>query len=217
MNNNLHFVAFIDILGFSQMVENDFNCAEKASRFFPKLKEAIVHCREHYSAMVKVNQFSDSIILATKFSTDTDVFENFISICIELQCFLIKNGILSRGGISHGDHIDDGIIFSRALIESYKLESSLAVNPRILISNETISLLFPQLPRPAQCLIDKDNSVFLDYFKNLSEQEVIDILERNLEALNSNNRNISSKIAWLFEYAQFKFPNIVLPRDIVMR
>lgn len=56
---------------------------------------------------------------------------------VRAQTNLIAQGVLVRGGISHGEvHHDGGVVFSPAFVRAYDLESQFANFPRIVLGPE---------------------------------------------------------------------------------
>ncbi|WP_128100858.1 hypothetical protein [Paenibacillus sp. DCT19] len=158
-------VAFIDILGFSNLVSESATNVNKAQMLLNSLKdiEAFIAKEENLYRIsesvgnntvskLKINytQFSDSIIL----STDIDVPEmegrkfhninNLMNICIlisYLQARFLNEGVLLRGGLTWGPIFHEkNICFGPAFIRAYRLESNFAINPRILIDPDITSL-----------------------------------------------------------------------------
>ncbi|WFB61179.1 hypothetical protein [Paenibacillus sp. BR1-192] len=151
-------VAFIDILGFSNLVKDSAENGQKAELLlsllkdieaFIKKEEDILHTSERIgnitAANLKVNytQFSDSIILSTDIvvpeihgikAPNINNFMMIFSILSYLQAKFLNEGILLRGGLTWGPLFHEkNICFGPAFIRAYSLESRLAVNPRIVI------------------------------------------------------------------------------------
>lgn len=215
----LSFVAFVDILGFGEMVVADCESATPGELYLPKLKSAIHEALAHAQSVdAKISQFSDSIVVSSPFKADPEAFSEFLSLVRGFQSLLYKNGMLCRGGVSHGRHFhDETLLFSQALIEAYKLESQIARDPRIIISPETISLLFPSDIDLEGVLRYSDGQFFIDYLQNLDLETIQSIMHTHRPMLNSSNSNVRAKIAWLFKYANFSFPDFPIPDEISIR
>ncbi|WP_145408764.1 hypothetical protein [Paenibacillus xylanexedens] len=151
-------VAFIDILGFSNLVKDSAENGQKAELLlsllkdieaFIKKEEDIFHTSERIGnttvANLKVNytQFSDSIILSTDIVVpeihgikvpNINNFMKIFSMLSYLQAKFLNEGILLRGGLTWGPIFHEkNICFGPAFIRAYNLESRLSVNPRIVI------------------------------------------------------------------------------------
>lgn len=131
-------VAFIDVLGFSNIVYS--NTTQLINQYFN-------YVLEDFKGPVKENNFdyyliSDSIVI-----TADNTKEN-LKAMIELTCLmqskLMMEGILLRGGISCGNlylNKTKGIIVGTGLINAYKLEPK-AVYPRVIIDRCFITKYF---------------------------------------------------------------------------
>jgi len=143
-------VAFIDILGFSDLVAR----STKDDRFLSNLYQALriveyqgrtwvalslsspgeskEEAQERIAAMdFRSHAFSDCLILSQRGAM---VGPLFISVA-QLAMALLNLGVLVRGGIAQGLlYHDASVVFGPALIEAYYLESKCAKFPRILVS-----------------------------------------------------------------------------------
>lgn len=163
INYEERIVAFIDILGFKQMVidsekdgnEEKIQSIDNALEFFKKFKSKTYKYNElidveedaqkkgvenfRIHELVEINYFSDSIIISVKVENEriNEIFSTFIVYIAALGNLLIKNGILIRGGIDIENLVHKkGKIFGNALIRAFNLESTIAVYPRIIESKK---------------------------------------------------------------------------------
>lgn len=164
-----YIVAFIDILGFKDIVNksesetNEFNKILDVLNKFKGIekpetwKEAnilvdIEECAQKknlsefdISGIVKCNCFSDCITVFV--NADTNINERFSSLVAflsKISCELLQNGIFIRGAITYGNlhtNKDASVFFGKAMNKAYTLESTIAVYPRILLSKEIVSVL----------------------------------------------------------------------------
>lgn len=161
-------VAFIDILGFKNMISNDIDSVILALRYikmfcdsffkFPTRETGsktypIFNAPEYnndYSSIDEdiddeyemnkpvVTMFSDSIVISKTIDDFFDLSE-FVEFISKIQYQLLLEGILIRGGISIGElYHSDKYIFGSALISAYKIESEKAIYPRIVIDENVI-------------------------------------------------------------------------------
>ena len=115
----------------------------------------------------------------------------FVERAMPLQ--LLLRGGLSRGALVHKDHY----IIGPALNEAYRLESTVANVPRIVVSEEIFADdpgLFPGILRR-----DGDGLAFLDYMPALVEEistrsDAASWRESRLQDIESNIRTTSSKL-----------------------
>lgn len=168
INYEKRIVAFIDILGFKQMVidsekdgnEEKIQSIDNALEFFKKFKSKTYKYNElidveedaqkkgvenfRIHELVEINYFSDSIIISVKVENEriNEIFSIFIVYIAALGNLLIKNGILIRGGIDIGNLVHKkGKIFGNALIRAFNLESTIAIYPRIIVSKNLLQKL----------------------------------------------------------------------------
>lgn len=144
------FVAFIDILGFSDMIEKDNgsglylkevkNALEKGNRLLKEKQSESGHNFSFWFDEFKVKSFSDCFCFSIPLEFDRgekDYKQNFLAFYVWIHVFyneLLNLGFLCRGGISQGWHYsDEDIIFSKALVSAYKVESKYATYPIIMI------------------------------------------------------------------------------------
>lgn len=123
------YVAFIDILGFSNYVLDENN-ALKVSNLFSFVEKFCRFFNESPKHGVNVSFFSDSIILSA---------EKYNSLPVPIyiaESYLTKElGLLFRGGITKGKYYHSrGVTFGPGVISAYQLEKQ-AVYSRILIDD----------------------------------------------------------------------------------
>lgn len=204
-----HFVAFIDLLGFSEMVKKDLEAPLGTQKYMDKLYRIHKKTLELNKSTLDLQlvQFSDSIVIATKF--DKANFPLFLKIISEFQYNLIEEGILVRGGITYGKHFyNDGFMYSLGLIEAYQLESKVARFPRVIVSKDLIDLLYEEQVNleDLYLLQEYDGHYFIDYLKNGDIESIKNILKFILAGTKTDHPSIREKYVWLLDYMKFKFP-----------
>lgn len=159
-------VAFIDILGFKDIVKDSESDPSKiellySALHFLKVWETserwnleLVEIEEdaqkrgvhNFDIRGKTNStsFSDSIVVSVK--VDDNINEMCSTLIVNLAfigAVLLEKGILFRGGITIGNivHRENGTVFGQALIDAYFLESKSAKFPRIILSDKIIKEL----------------------------------------------------------------------------
>jgi len=204
-----HYVAFLDILGFSEMVAHDCNGPSAKAVYLPILLRA--HKTAFEQALrftgAKVTQFSDSILLAHPYDRDkfTDVVENVAN----LQRTLLEDGILSRGGLSYGKHFsDEEFIFSHALIRAYKIEQERAIFPRVVVDDDLLDLIKPLAREQRPALVrEADGACFIDYMRGLTEATAVRAVSTATDGWEKSPVRVREKMRWLRDYAAFTFPD----------
>ncbi len=165
-------IAFIDILGFKEIVKQseknnskiqllfsvleylkDWETSEKWNLKYVEIEEdAQKKGLANFDIRGKTNStsFSDSIVVSVK--TDDNVNELTSTLIINLAyigSILMEKGILFRGGITIGNiiHQENGTVFGQGLIDAYLLESKSALYPRIILSDKLLNELNYPLER----------------------------------------------------------------------
>ena len=200
-----HYVAFLDILGFSDMVHADvmsqeqvhlaklFGCHQRAGGIFQRDPECTI------------TQFSDSIVIARPY--DPEAFAPFVKGVAEYQRLLLDEELLCRGGIAVNKHFSNGsFTFSAGVIDAYRLESVHARNPRVVVSLDLLELLFPKRPIPGSLLIREDDGLyFVDYLgitghrRPASLRRVVTRIVAGL--LSRSEPSLREKGIWMAAYA----------------
>lgn len=166
-------VAFIDILGFKELIKE----SEKDSSKLKLIHETLTFLKgreditgwdlklieieedaqkkgvENFSMTGKIacTCFSDSIVVSVKI--DNNINEMMSSLITHLSFIgakLMTEGVLFRGAISYGKliHQENGLLMGPAMIEAYLLESNVAKNPLVVLSAKLLKLLnYPLLSR----------------------------------------------------------------------
>lgn len=176
-------IAFVDILGFKNLVEDSTTNKYE----FQKILDSLDRFRElkkekedqHYINDVKVTTFSDSLVISypvDEKDRDIDVFYSILLDLTRLQLDLLDNNVIIRGGIAIGKlrHTQNEI-FGPAMNEAYYLESKVAKYPRIVVRERVIMDYLkkyvdnnPNKVKLLKLLIqDEDANVYyLDYLGN---------------------------------------------------
>lgn len=130
------YVAFLDVLGFSSLVEKKDQ--EKLENYFFVIDEAFKFFEDKRKKIKKLI-ISDSIILTAP-DTEED-FMHMLSSIRTLQALLATYGIWVRGGITFGEVFvdnDKNIIVGKGYIKAYLLEKE-AIYPRVIIDPSILS------------------------------------------------------------------------------
>ncbi|TCP12457.1 hypothetical protein EV683_10951 [Crenobacter luteus] len=208
----LNFVAFIDLLGFSEMVLHDCKQPPGKRKYVEKLKQIHDETAKVFSEKgYQITQFSDSIVISAPFNNEKNSFGSFVTEIADYQYRLFLAGFLCRGGVAHGKHFIDGtFLFSDGLIGAYHLESSRARFPRIILSDDLLDLVFPDKTIPSEIYIleESDGIKFIDYFKERNVTEV----EGKVASLLSQtvtSDNVREKYYWLGNYFDHVFSKTI--------
>lgn len=218
-------VAFLDILGFKDLVMQDREGAlQTINSIDGHLKHVLKILADNHGKTFSTKLFSDCICVSCE-----DTFENMFYIIYELafiQLYFSLEGIFLRGDLSKGNHFEnDRMIFSKGLIKAYELEQA-AIYPRIIIDKDFIDqikkdndLYFPVyigFMKQDFLIQSPDGQFFIDYLNLLHEEgfDQIEFLQKHrksiIDNVNKNLKNIKiiDKYRWIAEYHNYKFNEI---------
>lgn len=224
-----YYVAFIDILGFKELLKTDscesiyqiFDVLHKKTTGYLNLNGVEIQAYQH----IRHTILSDSVIVYIKASVE-DAFAALINICAKLQISLAnrEEPILLRGGIAKGGlfHEND-VIYGEGLSKAYLLESNLAKYPRIVFSGELLKdglkntkYMFSEMEgiiKPYQT--DNDRLNYIDYlYLNLMNIDEISYFEK-LKTLCDTylNREIEEKLRSKYLWLSDKIEKKIESRD----
>jgi hypothetical protein len=159
------YIVFMDVLGFSKTVME----TDKADKIIKALREIKDNQKEMAKEVeddeLQITWFSDSIVISYPAYTLINL-EMLIRDVQLIQQQLLAEGILMRGGITVGEFIHDNeIVYGKAFVEAYKLESKSAISPRVVISQQVLKMV-----EDAKMLEEKNGLRNLDFaLKNMAE------------------------------------------------
>lgn len=147
------YIAFIDILGFKELVKRSQNTEHGASALnsiFNALNLNFEGFARDYEAMaqqpdsftdLRVNSFSDFVVASTQANERGLDLLLFVVWCVARDW--LSKGYLSRGGITKGSvihvggtELKPGLVFGPAFIDAYLLEQEVADFPRVVLSKQ---------------------------------------------------------------------------------
>lgn len=138
------YVAFLDILGFSQLTEK----ADQHPNWRAWLRDCITALKSTLPAKAdhagfRFVQFSDSIVISA--DRTPDGLRTVLTAVQMLYRNMLSRGILLRGGIAAGNfHHDDHLMFGPALIRAYAFEQN-GAPPHVALHSAVIEDLKPSL------------------------------------------------------------------------
>ena len=152
-----HFVAFLDILGFKNIVNtsgfdevlNIFKSIITNNEVRIALSRAVSsddkspegEALNRYNKALEdsnIHIMSDSIVVSTPYG-HPEALAVVVDICNVIQeyFFDLDSPVLLRGAIALGDFfLKDNLVFGKGLVDAYWAQEKYAVYPRIIISNE---------------------------------------------------------------------------------
>jgi len=208
-------VAFVDVLGFKKAILED---VDDERRIIARLDEAFtwsinqIPLEEEEWFSIKL--FSDCIC----FSCDPTP-KNLAKLLLEVsnwhKVFLVYQRFL-RGAITFGKHFEsERIIFSKAMLEAYQLEQSVAKYPRVIVSDSVFAILSDadeQTIGQVNAFIrrDRDGQNFVDYFHYIIVEDLSPLNKRNFllihrdairfQIKNESDASILTKYKWVAQY-----------------
>lgn len=231
-------VAFIDVLGFSDLVAHSSGDIHSLCRLTSAL-DAFYNLLWEYEAdgiksSFAFTQFSDSIVVSA-LADSKDSFEMVQQLLRGIILLAFDYGIFVRGGIAKGQLIhDETMLVGPAMVEAYRLESKAAIYPRVILSEE-LKLEFDEGVAkyienyttlegiPAQNFIfskDEDGWWYLDYIKppfefiNISrciqsmEEYRCRLQEIASTRIQSDDMRVKAKYRWLDRVLSEKYNKI---------
>ncbi len=217
-------VLFMDILGFKQLVTASQNDVQQVSSIRHILKYINIRVKKfpQFFPSAVISQFSDSLVISFKYGK-RGISLSLLQSLQQLQKDLItKYNLIVRGGMTIGNlYHTKKFIFGPAMNEAYKLESDIAIYPRIILSEELKKHIadfpdevFDRYEEVSESYIrnclrrDSDNIFYIDYFKyndigDISKKEkkfviaLYDCISNNLKLCNDDK--VLQKYKWMQE------------------
>jgi hypothetical protein len=205
-----YIVAFIDILGFASMVAHDCETPNGEQKFIESLYECHIETKnlkaDHPD--LQLIQFSDSVVFSLPYSIENYV--SLIRMIADYQYNLLSRGILCRGGVSYGKHFStEDFLFSNGMIDAYRLESQVAITPRVIVSRELLGLVNPDIGHDSMILpvvLENDGLYFINYLFKRDAKEVWSHVSKAVPPQLSESPSIRNKQVWLIDFYNHNFP-----------
>jgi hypothetical protein len=202
-----HFVAFVDLLGFSEMVRSDCESTEPP-KYLELLHQAHLRAIALLANDVEAGliQFSDSVVLSRPF--DLAALSGFLKALAHWQKSLLGDGLRCRGAVTFGKHfVNDRFLFSTGLIDAYGIEVSQARYPRIVVSENLLDLATPDVDWAQVAVLREDDGIaFVDYltFEDNAEKARLANAVAGVLARAPATASVQEKARWLAHYADHK-------------
>jgi hypothetical protein len=131
-NTANRFVAFIDILGFKNLVDSQTHSFVYNKLY--ALIDSIKEIHDEFGDEVKIWTFSDSILIVSKDDSE-DCADSILFNTSALVTKSINLGLLSKGAVAYGNFTSDfenSIFFGKPLIDAYQLQEEMKVSSIII-------------------------------------------------------------------------------------
>ena len=217
-----HVVAFIDILGAKSIINKEenvsLNVVHNTYETTLETLEKIYEGELSEPLKPKIKIFSDNIVIAVP-TKIRGKFAAFTSVAVYaglIQNEFLHNHYLVRGGITVGDFfMDDVMLWGKALIEAYTIESSIAIYPRIVLDPKMVGVLGIANNKRKQIWLQQDNDrlFFINYMQARimkSKENFLPLLIARLEECEKmlidadGNLKVQQKILWHNTYLRNK-------------
>ena len=174
-DSNLSYISYIsyfDILGYEHLLKK-FGGALGLAKIMDKHINGALTSIKTYSLFVEgfdeknleIRVFSDNFLIRSKANKNGRLM--LLSLVFALQTTMLSDHIFIRGSICKGELLFwDKFVCGQGLIDAYKIESKLAIFPRIIVDKD----FFHRDAESVICLEnfiseDFDGLLFLDYLK----------------------------------------------------
>ena len=228
-------VVFLDILGFKNIIINSkteesvkkifdiltyveaWNTSDGLNKFIEEknfrsesfLENKSVNFNE-IQQEIQISYFSDSLVISLPYD-DINLDIRLFLIDHALACFMTKMAAMNffiRGGISIGKmYHKKNIFFGPAFLEAYRLESEVAIYPRVIFSTDLVDVV-KQIPYVKE---SEDGIFHINWFDFLKQEDnempyqntanlldvnhVKELIQENIDS--NSDIKIKSKYIWL--------------------
>ena len=230
--------AFVDILGYQDLI-NDIQGTTEQQNFLIRLHDALSSSRQWLDESnlpeelrnlrekdrFALRAFTDNIAIGWPITDDGEgeLINAFGNLAI-FQLEMANAGFFVRGAISVGSvYLDEIVVFGDALLEAYRGETSLARDPRIVLTQSARNYVSQHLeyyqnslhaPQTRDVLQDTDKQWFVNYLDAIliAESEAgpfSQVLEKHKISVESKLQQyrqkppVFSKYAWSASYHNF--------------
>lgn len=210
-----YLIAYIDFLGIKERMRQ-----KSSFESLQILKFILAGAKKNAAFITGINTindfdikvFSDNVVIAQRINEEK-LCDQIISIVnlvalIQFEAFFQFDYPL-RGGITIGDlYIDNSIVWGTGLIDAYKLESTVANYPRVLVSKDVFNQYekceSKTLNLYALIKEDFDGVWFVDYLLAAPNLSLIPEISASLRDKASDHANedlkVRQKINWIISY-----------------
>jgi hypothetical protein len=224
----ISYCAFLDVLGFSQRICESYENREGdrlLQQFHSIFNKQLKRLREETNeSMLYFKTFSDNVLLAHPgYSPDMESEFGFVMWALSrYQLEMALNGFFIRGGFAVGSlFVDDNSVYGGALIEAYQLESTVAINPIVVLSDNVMKFvdehstyyLGEMALQEIDILINEKGRYFINYLAECINEDDQSIYvepmlqhKANIEyslAKHKHNPGVFEKFRWLAAYHNY--------------
>ncbi|MDI3311811.1 MAG: hypothetical protein QJR05_10360 [Thermoanaerobacterium sp.] len=197
-------IAFIDILGFKNLVNDEFKCEDIGAI----LKLPYLLRQDYVVKMLKIKgvmmtSISDSLVLSIRLKESGAMNKITKLLSVFTQVLLSQYNLLLRGGIAVGKiYHDNEIVYGPGLVKAYELENKIAVYPRIVMELSDFESAIRSCSPFSQSTLrevfvpDNDSFLMLDCFY-YTNQPTLELCRCKLEQMKTSDLRAQQKINWM--------------------
>jgi hypothetical protein len=206
--------AFLDILGFSAVIEEAYTQGKQAhllAEMTGVLDRAAERVRSAVErlAMLSVKFFTDNVVIGYSYLTKGAIPElmHLCELLADYQFEMACAGHFVRGGVSIGTlAVNRDLVFGDSLLKAHRLEDQLAQSPRIILDpvlKDTILQCFSSCNGPwrstwsIRVMLDVDGYLFVNYLAAAYEPGPISqgrVMYPNENKLHIHRSQLESKL-----------------------
>lgn len=212
MNNMLeeYIVAYIDLLGTKEkMKKGDLRSKDMIHHLYSWAVNVTPQVAVPENADIKFKIFSDNIVIAKKLSKESTQRKK------DIRALLMCAGnfqemaatdtacCMLRGGITIGQLlIDETMVWGQALVDAYKIESTVANYPRIIIADSVAQEIMNHPKLKDYIRTDFDDCYFLNYLANCYYigKSLEAGFKRMKEEANLSDLKVKQKFIWHMKF-----------------
>ena len=215
-----HIVAFIDVLGASEKIKQNSNESLNTVHFVYEEslhKAEIIYSAEEVVGLKPIIKiWSDNIVVAVPVikGNYAEALFSILVLSTVIQSEFLAHNYLVRGGIAVGDFFSDDVMtWGNALLDSYSLESNVAIYPRIVIHPKLLEKANITDKYIKRTKLDFDGLLFVDYLQGSdfkTNDGFVDLISCFLKNCNeqleipSVNEKVRQKLYWHQRYLSEK-------------
>jgi hypothetical protein len=196
------YCAFVDILGFRQLVESLSRDSKNVKTLRLLLQK--IHGGGTTKKLVRAQSISDAVALSTEPTMDglAELLRILMGLAIDLLC----QGFFIRGAVVKGPlYHDEQMVFGKALVDAYQYESEVARYPRVIVVSAVREDMLRQFPEMVKLLKQSDDGpMFLDVLApiaNLGRMAKKTNLDKDEQEMNLRFHGIKGRLQTLYEEA----------------
>lgn len=197
-------IAFIDILGFKNFVNDESKCEDVGAI----LKIPYMLRQDEITKIFKIkgvmmSSISDSLVFSIRLKERGAMNKINKLLSAFTHALLFQYSLLLRGGITVGKiYHDNDIVFGPGLVKAYELECKMAIYPRIIMDVLDFERSILSCTQISQTMLRKDfvpdNDGFLvfDSFRYL-DKETLEVCRSKLEQMKTSDLRTQQKVNWM--------------------